>query len=121
MHYFLHLEPPSLTFDFPNVFLEDIWTRDIGCSAYMGFPGGVFTLMLKYPNEATFTPYSEIDTGITKEETEDPEYSCLKNVSYKFDRDLDGWNMTQIRCGINVGMKNEILSEVGVFQIVPSK
>ena len=109
---------------FPYEFLETRWGLSIGCSASLGVPEATLSMMKKQPGESTWTtfvPQVQKPAELRRNESNDSSYTCLKNIVYEFDTDLVGWNMTEFRCGINEGTENEILSDIGVFEVVPSR
>ena len=109
---------------FPYEFLETRWGLSIGCSASLGVPEATLSMMKKQPGESTWTtfvPQVQKPAELRRNESNDSSHTCLKNVVYEFDTDLVGWNMTEFRCGINEGTENEILSEIGVFEVVPGR
>lgn len=78
--------------------------------------------MRKLPDEKSFTPFVPKNTSnLRQEETENMIYPCIKEVLYEFDSSLKGWDQAQVLCAINEGSDDEITSDTGVIQIVPSK
>ena len=80
------------------------------------------TLMRKLPGETEFTefmPAVQKPAELRRNDSVDPDFPCIKEATYYFDTDLEGWNMTEIRCAINVDTVDEVLSEIGAFRVVP--
>ena len=118
-----HTEAPTVILQFPVELREGLWGLSIGCEASLGFPKGNLTMMRKLPGERTFTafvPQVEKAAELRKTET-DSKNICITDVVYEFDTNLQGWNMTEFRCAITTGTDNEVLSDVGVFEVVPSE
>lgn len=109
---------------FPYELREGLWGLNIGCSATLGYPRGNLTMMRKLPNETRFSPFIpnvQKEAELRWNESPDSMHDCLMHVEYDFDTDLEGWDMTELRCAVNVGTSTEVLSGIGVFEIVPSK
>ena len=107
---------------FPYELLETRWGLKIGCLASLGVPKATLTMTKKQPGEntwTTFVPQVQNPIELRRTESNDSSHTCLKNIVYDFDTDLVGWNMTEFRCVINEGTENEILSDIGVFEVVP--
>ena len=78
----------------------------------------------KLPGESIFTLYEPVvpkEAELRWIESKDTTNTCITGVRYDFDTPLEGWNMTEFRCAINVGTETEMYSDAGVFEIVPSK
>ena len=118
---FIFAEMPVVQLKFPDELREGLWGLNIGCSATLG-AAGALTLMRKRPGEIDFAPFEpqvKNPRELRINETIDPEFPCIKDVLYEFDANLDGWNMTEILCAIDEGKDSEMLSDIGVFKIVP--
>ena len=111
----------QIQLNFPYELREGLWGLNIGCNATLR-ADETLSLMRKLPGDSDFSvfvPDVQKDAELRRNETVDLEYPCIKEATYYFDIDLDGWDMTEIRCAINANTKEEVLSDIGVFRIVP--
>ena len=108
---------------FPYELREGFWGLNIGCPATL-WADETISLMKKLPGEydfSVFDPEVQYNVGLKRNESMDPAFPCIKEATHLFDIPLDGWNMTEIRCAINVNTEEEVLSDIGLFQVVPSE
>lgn len=118
-------ELPEVVLDFPVQIREDRWTLNIGCDAVLGFPRRDLTFLLKRADESTFSPYvPEVlkPVELRWENSTSGDDDCIEIVRYEFDMDTKAevWQDTEIRCVVGYGTGDEVLSDIGVFQVVPS-
>ena len=113
----------QIQLNFPYELREGLWGLNIGCTATLRADESL-SLMRKLPGESEFTvfvPVVQNERELRRDESEDPDFPCIKEATYYFDIDLGGWDMTEIRCAVNANTEEEVLSDIGVFQVVPSK
>ena len=123
-------DTPTVELTLPVEMREDRWTLNITCEAvFHSSVNRTLHWLLKREGETEFMEF--IPEDIVEKPVEfrrnmslNTNYDCLWNVKEDFDLNTtsaDTWNNTQLRCALDYGTSEQVLSEVGTILLVPSK